>query len=126
MEGGRVRRAAFWSVVFLACAPGPGAQAVFQQQDESSTMYNQVMDEKERQEEQAKYKALKAAQARSEAEMRQQNRSQVKEFFQKLGVEAEEATDWKNLNRWLMNLTFIGIVGALAWYGWRFNQSRER
>jgi hypothetical protein len=84
------------------------------------------MDDKEKQAREARYLALKKEEAQAEAIRRQEARSHVSEFFGKLGTEMEAGANWKNINRWLMNISFIGIFAALAWYGWKYNQNRER
>lgn len=112
---------------FLACALDMSeAQAVFQPDEESPGAYNKLMDDKERQEREAKYVAMKRQEAQAEEARRHESRAHVKEFFHKIGLEVEAGATWKNVNRWLMNAAFFGIFVALAWYGWKFNQSREK
>jgi hypothetical protein len=116
-----------FAIVLFACAlASPRAQAVFQPEEEQPGVYDQVMDERERQKSEAQYVAIKREEAMAETMRRSALSERARDFVKYLGDQAKAGTTWKNINRWMMNISFIVVVGLLGWYGWKFNQSRDR
>lgn len=120
-----MRTALFWTVI-LALALAPiGAGAAFNPEDERPGQFNQVMDDKEKQEREAKYTALKREEAQAELTRKAEAETNSRELaavFQP----GEGGIDWSKVNRWAFNLAVAVILGAVGWYGWKHTLPREQ
>jgi hypothetical protein len=102
-----------------------GARAAFNPEEENPGQFNRVMDDKEKQEREAKFTVMKREQAQAEITRKAEAEANSRELaavFQSDG----SGTDWSTVNRWAFNLAVAGVLGALGWYGWKYTLPREQ
>lgn len=111
------------SIILLLILAPIGARSAFNPEEEDPGQFNRVMDEKQRQDREGQFGLLKREQAQAEATRRAEAEANAAELAQ--SFQEESGVDWTRINRWMMNLTIIAIIGSLAWFGWKHNMPRE-